>query len=142
MKARHLAPLLLALSAAALPVGSAWADPPPWAPAHGYRAKHSYIYYPVHEIYYEPAQDLWFWLDGGDWRFGLNLPVYYQQYTRGGITIDMDADRPYTYHTHVVQRYGGGGRVVNRYYTAPVVIEEHHYHGKDKHKHKHDKHDD
>jgi hypothetical protein len=30
------------LAAVALPVGTAYADPPPWAPAHGYRAKHGY----------------------------------------------------------------------------------------------------
>lgn len=37
----RIAALCLAASAAlSLAVGPAWADPPPWAPAHGYRAKH------------------------------------------------------------------------------------------------------
>lgn len=30
------------LVATALPVGTAYADPPPWAPAHGYRAHQAY----------------------------------------------------------------------------------------------------
>ena len=30
------------LATVALPVGTAYADPPPWAPAHGYRAKQAY----------------------------------------------------------------------------------------------------
>ena len=33
------------LSCAALPAASAFADPPSWAPAHGYRAKHGGIAY-------------------------------------------------------------------------------------------------
>src|SRR6185436_20211361 len=38
---------ILALAAAALtlPAAPAFADPPPWAPAHGYRAKHAYDRY-------------------------------------------------------------------------------------------------
>jgi len=61
------------------------ADPPPWAPAHGWRAKHGhgdryyyeeaprvvhyrYVYYPEREIYYAPERGLWFWLDGPRWR--------------------------------------------------------------------------
>ena len=34
-----MTPLLLALAASA-----AFAKPPPWAPAHGERAKHHYVY--------------------------------------------------------------------------------------------------
>ena len=33
------------LAAVAMPVGSAYADPPPWAPAHGHRAKEAQRYY-------------------------------------------------------------------------------------------------
>lgn len=130
MNTRLLAPLLLAAAAAALPAELAWADPPPWAPAHGYRAKHQYVYYPVHEIYYEPARDIWFWIDGGNWRFGSSLPIEYQPYTRGGVTVELYTDRPYEDHAVVVEHYGRGPRAVERHYrTAPVVVEEHHYHG-------------
>jgi len=31
---------LATAAAAALPISAAYADPPPWAPAHGYRGKH------------------------------------------------------------------------------------------------------
>ena len=39
-------PLIAAtLAATTLPATSAFADPPRWAPAHGYRAKHGHIAY-------------------------------------------------------------------------------------------------
>src|SRR5918996_4735374 len=69
LKRRH-APLALAFAlvvACVLP--TAWADPPPWAPAHGYRAKHRYVYYPDGDIYYVPDSRLRFWLSGSGWSF-------------------------------------------------------------------------
>lgn len=162
MTRKLLAPLMLALSATLLPLEAAFAQPPDWAPAHGYRAKHRYMYYPSHQVYYEPASTTWFWLEGSNWRFGSRLPVYYQQYTRGGVWVDLDDDRPYHRHDYVVRHYGRP-RVVEHHYherRRPVVV-EHHYHDrprkvvvehrydddrrhgkKEKHKHKkHHKHD-
>ncbi|MGH8432296.1 MAG: hypothetical protein ACREUF_18030, partial [Solimonas sp.] len=115
MSRKILIPLLLALTATALPVETSRADPPDWAPAHGDRAKHRYVYYPVREVYYEPASNLWFWLDSGRWSVGLELPIYYRQYTRGGVTIELDGDRPYYRHDYVVEHYGRGPRVVERH---------------------------
>lgn len=153
---KTLVPLLFA-AAGALPLQAAWAHPPEWAPAHGHRAKHHYVYYPSREIYYSPASSMWFWLDNGDWRFGARLPVYYQQYTRGGIEVYLDDERPYHRHDYVVERYGRGPRVVHHYHDRPrkVVVEhhyhdrprkvvvEHHHHDKHhgKHDHRHDRHD-
>lgn len=84
------------------------ADPPDHAPAHGYRAKHRYVYYPEREIYYAPESRLWFWIGDGDWRFGASLPVGYQQYTSGGVSIELGTERPYTEHVYVVEKYGKG----------------------------------
>lgn len=49
---------LLALSAAALalPAAPAAADPPPWAPAHGYREKERHRIYDSRGRYYEPRR--------------------------------------------------------------------------------------
>lgn len=49
---------LLALSAAALalPAAPAAADPPPWAPAHGYRAKQHHRIYDSRGYYMEPRR--------------------------------------------------------------------------------------
>lgn len=103
--------LLVLLFSLAAP---AMAEPPPHAPAHGYRAKHQYVYYREREIYYEPARGLWFWIDGGDWRIGASLPAYYQQFTSGGVTVELDSDKPYTEHRYVVEHYGKGSKTKNK----------------------------
>ena len=140
MTRKLLAPLLLAVSVALLPLEAAFAHPP----------KHRYMYYPSHQVYYEPASTTWFWLDGGNWRFGSSLPVYYQQYTRGGVWVDLEDDRPYHRHDYVVRHYGRPRPVVveHHYHDRPrKVVVEHRYddrrRGKDhKHdkRHKHDRH--
>jgi len=92
----------LALPSAAL------ADPPPWAPAHGYRAKqYPYVYYPRSEVYYAPQTQLWFWLDGGRWRVGASLPVGVVVAGVPGVSAALGGDRPYEHHPYVVEHYGG-----------------------------------
>lgn len=46
--------LAAALAAVALPTVPAFADPPPWAPAHGKRAKDRQAIYDAQGRYYEP----------------------------------------------------------------------------------------
>lgn len=108
---RKIPQLLLATGlalAAVLPSLPAQADPPPWAPAHGYRAKqYRYVYYPAYEVYYAPETRLWFWLDGGGgWRFGANLPTGAMVGGAPGVSIVLDTGRPYERHDYVVEQYG------------------------------------
>ncbi|MDE2226085.1 MAG: hypothetical protein KGJ46_12505 [Xanthomonadaceae bacterium] len=106
--ARIAAWFAFGLACAGLVAPVAYADPPPWAPAHGWRAKHQYVYYPSAEVYYEPASSMWFWLGGNGWQAGVSLPVALQGYVSvGGVNISLDADRPYLQNDYVVQRYGG-----------------------------------
>lgn len=111
MKGMGIAGVLIAGLACALPV---LADPPPWAPAHGRRAhaqaaqEYTYVYYRnTVPLYYAPQQGLWFWMAGSNWQFGATLPVQYQQYTTGGISIQLGTARPYEQNAYVVQRWGG-----------------------------------
>ena len=48
--------------------------PPPWAPAHGRRAKYRYYYYPSHYVYYDTARGVYFYLAGDGWRVSAHLP--------------------------------------------------------------------
>lgn len=106
--ARIAAWFAFGLASAALVAPAAYADPPPWAPAHGWRAKHQYVYYPSAEVYYAPASRMWFWLGGDGWQAGVSLPVALQGYVNvGGVNISLDVDRPYLRNDYVVQRYGG-----------------------------------
>lgn len=78
--------------------------PPPWAPAHGRRAKHMYRYYPGSQVYFDPGRGVWFWLSGNNWSFGAALPAGIRV---GGsyVTLGMDESRPYQYHREVIRYY-------------------------------------
>lgn len=128
---RHYTTLLTAV-AIGLCIGlPAQAEPPPWAPAHGKRAKqmqepeYRYVYYPAQQVYYSPEQQIWFWMNGGNWQFGVNLPLQYRVQTATGISVTLDASRPYVQHAYVEEQYGRPWR------------EQHQ--GKDKHKEKQQK---
>lgn len=129
--------ILFALAACAAGIGlcaPAFADPPPWAPAHGHRAKqqreYQYVYYPARQVYYAPATQTWFWLSGGNWQVGVNLPQQYRAYTTDGVQVVLQSGRPYVEHVYVEEHYGRPWR------------EKHKHKHKEKHKpHKH-KHDD
>lgn len=93
----------------------AYADPPPWAPAHGKRAKqeqqyqqreYRYVYYPAQQVYYSPEQQLWFWMSSGAWQLGVALPAQYNIRSSNGIRVTLDAARPYVMHAHVEEQYG------------------------------------
>jgi hypothetical protein len=126
MKTIRLAAVVaLTLAGAGLIAPTVLADPPPWAPAHGWRAKHQYVYYPSAEVYYEPASSMWFWLGGDGWQAGVNLPLPLHNYVRtGGINIALDVDRPYLRNDDVVRRYGGHQ---HRWWAN----DDHHGHGHD-----------
>lgn len=105
---RIVAVIALGIAGAGLVAPAALAHPPPWAPAHGWRAKHHYVYYPARRIYYEPASRMWFWFGGDGWRAGVTLPAALRGYVRvGGVNVALDVDRPYLRDDYVVYRYGG-----------------------------------
>lgn len=97
-----LLPLLILVAVPAV----ALAEPPPWAPAHGYRAKHRYVYYPRYDVYYAPERALWFWLDGGRWRAGAYLPGNFVVAGVPGVTVYLGTLRPYEDNAFVVEHYG------------------------------------
>ncbi|HEY9110227.1 MAG TPA: hypothetical protein VIM92_00435 [Rhodanobacteraceae bacterium] len=109
MKTTRIAAIVaLALAGAGLAATPALADPPPWAPAHGWRAKHQYVYYPSAEVYYEPASRMWFWFGGDGWQAGLSLPIALHGFvSTGGVNIALDVDQPYLRNDYVVRHYGG-----------------------------------
>ena len=81
--------------------------PPPWAPAHGYRAK-KYRYYPSTQVYFDTQRDVYFYYSGGDWRVSASLPGRIRVNMGDHVTLEMGTDRPYRYHSEVVRHYPPG----------------------------------
>jgi hypothetical protein len=79
--------------------------PPPWAPAHGFRRKHEYYYYPGADVYFRPADRVWFYLEGRDWRFGASLPTSIRVDFAHSVPLAMDSDQPFKFHQDVRSHY-------------------------------------
>ncbi len=96
------------------------ADPPPWAPAHGYRDKqegdwdehhehhkhyknYHYVYYPAHQIYYSQDRGGYYYLNNGAWVFGVQPPIGIQ--LGKSVSIQLGGPVPYVYHPTVIQQY-------------------------------------
>ncbi len=69
--------------------------PPAHAPAHGYRKKHKYHYYPNNNVYYDPDRKLYFYLDGNGWKTGANLPTSIRLNLGKSTSLELDTDLPY-----------------------------------------------
>ncbi|MCF8086284.1 MAG: hypothetical protein K9J48_05260 [Desulfohalobiaceae bacterium] len=84
--------------------------PPPWAPAHGHRAKHRYRYYPSAEVYFDVNRDIYFYYQNGQWRTSVGIPGNIRVQLGDSVTLEMNTKQPYEYHSEVIQRYPPGLR--------------------------------
>jgi len=82
--------------------------PPPHAPAHGYRAKHTYRYYPDACVYFDISRKIYFYLEGDNWRVSVSLPHHLSVRLDDYAVIGMDSDRPYTDSKKHKQKYPPG----------------------------------
>ena len=82
--------------------------PPPWAPAHGYRAKHRYRYYSSSRVYHDKERGIYFYYKYGKWRVSVSLPSSIRIDVNDYITLEMDTDKPYEWNHEVVKRYPPG----------------------------------
>jgi len=82
--------------------------PPPHAPAHGYRAKYTYRYYPSCSVYYDTYRRLYFYLQGPNWQISASLPQGLQLSLGSYVSIEMDTDKPYTYYEEHKRKYPPG----------------------------------
>jgi len=82
--------------------------PPPHAPAHGYRAKYQYRYYPSCSVYYDYERKIYFYIKGDHWEAGASLPSHLRIGLGDSVNIELDTDRPYIYHAEHVKQYPPG----------------------------------
>lgn len=79
--------------------------PPSHAPAHGYRAKHQYQYYPNCNVYHDASRGVYFYLKGDGWAVGASLPLDLQSNLGASVSLDMDTDKPYEHNAEHLKQY-------------------------------------
>jgi len=79
--------------------------PPPHAPAYGHRAKYKYRYYPDSSVYYDTNRNLYFYLEGPNWRISASLPHAIQIGLGDHVIFEMDVDKPYTHYDEHKHKY-------------------------------------
>lgn len=82
--------------------------PPPHAPAHGYRAKHVYYYYPDAYVYFDISRKAYFYLEGDIWRMSVSLPHSLHVRLDEHVVIEMDSNKPYTHFKSHKKKYPQG----------------------------------
>ena len=81
--------------------------PPAHAPAHGYRAKYSYRYYPNERTYYDIGRRLYFYMQGAKWEVSVSLPGDIQL-SNEYVSITLGTDTPYEQHDEHRRKYPPG----------------------------------
>lgn len=82
--------------------------PPDHAPAHGYRRKYGYRYYPDAQVYFDIERKNYFYLDGGQWRVSVSLPQELKVRLGDHVELEMDSDKPYTEYEMHKKKYPPG----------------------------------
>ncbi|MFN7044817.1 MAG: hypothetical protein ACK4M1_06440 [Flavobacterium sp.] len=75
--------------------------PPPWAPAHGYRAKTRHIYFPDHNVYFDLQKKVFIYINGSSWSVGVSLPTSFGSInlrTSSQIELDYYGNYPYYFN--------------------------------------------
>lgn len=79
--------------------------PPAHAPAHGYRAKHKYRYYPDSKVYHDTERGLYFYLKGDKWEVGASLPIPLRDGLGGSVNLELNTDKPYIHNADHMKQH-------------------------------------
>lgn len=85
--------------------------PPPWAPAHGYRAKTRYVYFTEHNFYYDNNRGVYIYLSGRNWEVSASIPDLFKGVNLSAavkVDLDLEADNPQKYNTDHRKKYKKG----------------------------------
>ena len=86
--------------------------PPAWAPAHGYRANTTYIYFPDQNVYFDLQKSVYISLSGNNWQIEANLPLVFSGVDlsiAAKIELDLTTDTPQQYNSDHKAKYKGKG---------------------------------
>ncbi len=87
---------------------TSFAQPPKWAPAHGYRAKTRHIYFPEHNFYYDIQAHHYFYLNGVNWSISVAIPAPFISINLSNavqVQLDYYGAYPYYYNTDHCRKY-------------------------------------
>ena len=104
-------------------------EPSPWEHGRWYQQKQAYYYYPGGDAYYRPADQVWFYLERGQWRYGKHLPEFINIDFGRSISLTMATDRPYMYHQQIMARYPSD------YFRTRVRLRDEDRHDRDEARH-------
>lgn len=82
--------------------------PPPWAPAHGYRAKTKHIYFPDQNFYFDLEKKVYLHFSNGKWIVSAKLPSIYANINLGKSTqiqLEIGGHTPYVYNKEHIVKY-------------------------------------
>ncbi|MHA2220178.1 MAG: hypothetical protein ACXACY_30215 [Candidatus Hodarchaeales archaeon] len=79
--------------------------PPPWAPAHGFRAKYKYRYYPSSYVYFDVNRGIYFYRVEGLWMESYKLPPTIYLNVDNYVILAMDVNKPYKFHKNVIKKH-------------------------------------
>ena len=88
--------------------------PPPWAPAHGHRAKQRYLYFPDCPAYYDTDRSVYFYIEGANWIVSASLPDRLSINLGKYVALELDTDKPYLYYNDHKQKYPPGQAKKNK----------------------------
>jgi hypothetical protein len=81
--------------------------PPPWAPAHGRRAKaaYRYYYYPAAGVYFNVSTRTYFYPNGGTWQVSATLPPAVVIDAGDYVSLQLETEKPYLYYAEHKTKY-------------------------------------
>ncbi len=102
---------------------STFAQPPKWAPAHGYRAKTRHIYFPEHNFYYDIQQKSYFYQNNGRWTVSVAVPAPFLRINLGNTSqVQLDYYGAYPYYFNSNHRVKYKAVKVNKIKSKKVVV--------------------
>ena len=84
--------------------------PPDWAPAHGYRANTTYVFFPDQNVYFDVQNSLYISLSGDNWQVNASLPSVFSGVDLNlavKVELDLSTDTPQKYNSDHKTKYKG-----------------------------------
>lgn len=82
--------------------------PPPWAPAHGFRAKTRHVYFPEYNLYFDIEKRVYIHFQAGRWSISVDLPTRLGNINLRNASkfeLDIDIDNPQIYNGEHQMRF-------------------------------------